>query len=351
VCVLNRNSGPNQVTLGVYVDDIIITSKSATAVKDTIAAIKDKYLQLKIHEGATHNYLGMVLTFTTTGAVHISQQGMIEEISKTPGLTELAALYGTSDSAPNTPAAEHLFTSSNLPAVPSQAHIKLIHSVTAKILFVANRGRPDLLTFISYMTKKVLNPTAEDARKLLRAIAYLKSTAALDLRLSYTGVPKVHTYIDASSATHPNRRSHTGVYVTLGQGGMYTKSTMQKINTTSSCESEIVALAKGMQQSLWARNFLAQQGFPSLPVQVYQDNQAAIQLIERGRPAAEQTRHIEIGYFWVADLALRGHIVIEFCPTLAMIADFFTKPLQGALFTKLRACVLGHSDRPSTIPM
>ena len=61
-------------TPGVYVDEIFITSKSAAAVKDTIAAIKDKYLQLKIHEGATHNYLGMVLTFTTTGAVHISQQ-------------------------------------------------------------------------------------------------------------------------------------------------------------------------------------------------------------------------------------------------------------------------------------
>ena len=328
-------------------DDIIITSKSAIAVKDTITSIKDKYLQLKIHEGLTHNYLGMVLHFTPTGAVHISQQGLIEKIAKTPGLTELAALYGTSDSVPNTPAAEYLFSSSDLPGITAQAHVKLIHSVTAKILFVANRGRPDLLT----LTKKVLSPTAEDARKLLRATAYLKSTAALDHRLSYTGVPKVHTYIDASFATHPNRRSHTGVYVTLGQGGMYTKSTMHKINTTSSCESEIVALAKGMQQSLWARNFLTGQGFPSLPVQVYQDNQAAIQLIERGRPAAEQTRHIDIGYYWVTDLALRGHIAIEFCPTLAMVADFFTKPLQGALFLKLRSCILGHSDRPSTTPI
>ena len=38
---------------------------------------------------------------------------------------------------------------------------------------------------------------------------------------------------------------------TLGTGAFYTKSTTQKINTTSSCEAELVALAKGLQQSLW----------------------------------------------------------------------------------------------------
>ena len=130
------------------------------------------------------------------------------------------------------------------------------------------------------MTKKILSPTAEDARKLLQAIAYLKSTADLHLRLNYIGTPRVHTYIDASFATHPTRRSHTSVYVTLGQGGLFTKSTMQKINTSSSCKAEIVALAKGMQQSLWARSFLTKQGFPPHPVRIYKDNQAAIQLIE-----------------------------------------------------------------------
>ena len=34
--------GPDQVILGIYVDDIIITSKSATVVRDTITAIKPK---------------------------------------------------------------------------------------------------------------------------------------------------------------------------------------------------------------------------------------------------------------------------------------------------------------------
>ena len=33
---------------------------------------------------------------------------------------------------------------------------------------------------------------------------------------------------------------------------------------------------------------------------------------------------------------------MEYCPTSKMIADFFTKPLQGKLFRKLRDVVLGY---------
>ena len=35
-------------------------------------------------------------------------------------------------------------------------------------------------------------------------------------------------------------------------------------------------------------------------------------------------------------------INILYCPTELMLADFFTKPLQGALFRKLSAVVMGH---------
>ena len=39
------------------------------------------------------------------------------------------------------------------------------HSVTAKLLYLAKRVRPDLLTAISFLTKRVQSPTAEDMRK------------------------------------------------------------------------------------------------------------------------------------------------------------------------------------------
>ena len=98
--------------------------------------------------------------------------------------------------------------------------------------------------------------------------------------------------------------------ISLGRGILYSKSTLQKINTTSSCQAELVALAKGLQQSIFLSYFLVSQGYPQLPVIVSQDNQSTIRLIENGRPTSELTRHIEIGYFWAKDLIERQLIKV-----------------------------------------
>ena len=38
---------------------------------------------------------------------------------------------------------------------------------------------------------------------------------------------------------------------------------------------------------------------------------------------------------------------VEYCPTEHMVADFFTKPLQGNLFTKLKAVIMGQAPYTS----
>ena len=63
-------------------------------------------------------------------------------------------------------------------------------------------------------------------------------------------------------------------------------------------------------------------------------------------------RHIEIGYYWVKDLVDRGLMEVISCPTGEMIADIFTKPLQGALFEYMRGKVLWTSPLafPTLVP-
>ena len=48
------------------------------------------------------------------------------------------------------------------------------------------------------------------------------------------------------------------------------------------------------------------------------------------------------------DRIVTENITIAHCPTEEMLADFFTKPLQGSLFRKFRAVLLGH-DHISTL--
>lgn len=35
-------------------------------------------------------------------------------------------------------------------------------------------------------------------------------------------------------------------------------------------------------------------------------------------------------------------IIVTYCPTEQMLADFFTKPLQGSLFEKFKRVLMGH---------
>ena len=64
-------------------------------------------------------------------------------------------------------------------------------------------------------------------------------------------------------------------------------------------------------------------------------------LKNRRASCGSRSRHINIRYFWVVDrIKQKGYdFSVEYCPTGQMVADFFTKPLQGSLFRRMRDVV------------
>jgi hypothetical protein len=89
--------------------------------------------------------------------------------------------------------------------------------------------------------------------------------------------------------------------------------------------------------------FLEAQGYVLTSNQFYQDNQSAMKLAMNGRASCGQkSRHIDIRFFFIKDRLRTEHISMVHCPTEAMLADFFTKPLQGNLFNKFKRVILGH---------
>jgi len=109
-------------------------------------------------------------------------------------------------------------------------------------------------------------------------------------------------------------------------------SVWQKINTKSSTEAELVGVSNTLSIVLWTRNILLEQGFNVSDNVIYQDNQSAILLEKHG---CNSCGSINIRYFFVTDQIKSGEVPIEYCPTSSMLADFFTKPLQGAQFRQL----------------
>jgi hypothetical protein len=52
--------------------------------------------------------------------------------------------------------------------------------------------------------------------------------------------------------------------------------------------------------------------------------------------------HINIRYFFIADWVNMKEISLHWCPTKEMVADFWTKSLQGSCFRKLRDYIMGR---------
>lgn len=103
--------------------------------------------------------------------------------------------------------------------------------------------------------------------------------------------------------------------------------------TKSSTEAELLALSDSANQALHIRNFVISQGHLFDPVTLYQDNMSCMALIERGRSAAERTRHIAINYFWLKKRVDQGEVRVRHLGTKEVrVRHLLTKPLQGEQF-------------------
>ena len=74
---------------------------------------------------------------------------------------------------------------------------------------------------------------------------------------------------------------------------------------------------------------------------MYQDNLSAMLLETNGKKSiTKRTKHIRVRYFFIKDRVSSGDIKLEHFPTEEMLADHFTKPLQGSLFCKFRGEIM-----------
>ena len=335
-----------QCTIAWYVDDMKISHVDPNVVTMTIGKLEQRFDKMTVTRGREHVFLGMNIRYTNDKTAVITMKDYLAEAieESTLEITKTAA----------TPAGKDLFDVNEHAAPLSLRQAEIFHSVSAKLLYVAIRARVDLLLAIAFLCTRVSRSTAQDQSKLKRTLEYIHGSMDLEYTIGADDIGKLRTWVDASYAVHPDMRSHTGGAMSLGRGAILCKSTKQKLNTKSSTEAEFVGASDYLPNTVWAKLFLEAQGHKVQENVFEQDNQSAIKLEKNGRTSAgPKSRHINIRYFWMKDRIRTEHITIRHCPTLQMIGDFFTKPLQGSLFRKFRDVILGykHMDTLTVDPI
>ena len=74
---------------------------------------------------------------------------------------------------------------------------------------------------------------------------------------------------------------------------------------------------------------------------MYKENQSDILIENKGRASSSRrTKYFNIRYFFITYRIKKGELKIEYYPTDDMVANFFTKPLQGKKFLQYRKIIM-----------
>jgi hypothetical protein len=197
---------------------------------ETLKAEFGQVSELTIRRGKIHDYLGIQFDFSNVGKVVMSMHDYISELlEETPD----DLLKGVVSS----PASNYLFNVNPACERLDTETAAILDHLTAKLLYLAKRTRPDLLPTVSFLCTRVQSPDKDDWKKLGRCLTYLQQAKDEVHTLAADGSWVVQWWVDASFAVHPDMKSHTGATMSLGQGCISSMSTKQKLNSHSSTEA------------------------------------------------------------------------------------------------------------------
>ncbi len=287
-CVANKMIDGKQCTILWYVDDNKVSHMDPKVNTDIIDKISEHFGDLTIVRGKVHDFLGMRITLNDDKTFTIEMKDQIQE-----AISMFGQCFNQTVSSPATRKLHYVDVNTKQLNEKMQ---EVFHSVTAKLLFISKRARPDIEPTVAYLCTRVAKSDHDDWEKLRRVLIFLQQTID-DVRKvgGKYGLNSLNTWIDASYAVHPDMKSQTGGCMSLGTGILHAKSGKQKLNTRSTTESEIVGVSDYFPYTIWEVNFMEAQGYKLKKNLVHQDNESAIRIEKNGRNSCTgNSRHVDI---------------------------------------------------------
>ena len=216
--------------------------------------------------------------------------------------------------------------------------------IVGSVLFLSTRSRPDLSYTVNYLSLFMQKASQHHLNICYKLLKYIWATKSLTLNFNGTLGINFYVMVDASYASHHDRKSHYGfsIHMNSSSGSCITVSKKSKIIALSSTEAEYIGMFEASKVILWMRQLYAELGYPlHSPTILYEDNKSAIHIVQHGNDKG-RTKHMDVRYHLIRDLVKNNTIHVDYMPTESMTADILTKPLDSNLFHTHQASLLGH---------
>jgi len=309
------------VTIVVYVDNITTVGRKSDVCK--VYQHLTKHFTVTIKEGLSY-LLGIEILYTATGL----------ELRQTQYITNILTRFGMENSRPVStpidPKAPLVKADEFEPAYEKQLYQEMIGS----LMYFVTCTHLDLGFVVSFLSRFSSHPLLCYHTAVKRVFRYLAGTHTTSLAYtcrSFVDIPLLITdYSDVDYAScHDTRRSVSGYIFLLNGCAISWLSKKQNSVSTSTTESEYMALATTARQALWYINGLSQLGF-TIPVELKADNTSSINVAENpiNNP---KTKHIDVSYHFTREHLIRKSFTLSYVPTGENLADTMMEGLPSVL--------------------
>ena len=153
-------------------------------------------------------------------------------------------------------------------------------------------------------------------------------------------------YADADCANKGNdRRSVSGIAVTLGGTVVSHASKTQRVVSLSTSEAEHITAGDGVREALFVRAILSFDAAETCgaSVKVLEDNQETNALIENPLSSA-RSKHIDVRFHFIRKLFKARKISVEYVASTEQHADILIKALSRANFRYHRRYLMNLAE-------
>ncbi|KAL7611157.1 hypothetical protein Lser_V15G13634 [Lactuca serriola] len=181
------------------------------------------------------------------------------------------------------------------------------------LMYAMTSTRPDIAFAVGRLSRFTHNPSTQHRQAVHRVFKYLKGTK--DYCLCYSGFPSVlEGYSDVSWISNKeDHSSTTGWVFLLGGGAISWASKKQSCITSSTMESEFIALAAASKEAKWLKNLIYEIPLwrkPIAPLSIRCDSvptlSKAYSQVYNGK-----SRHINVRHGIIRNLIMDGVISID----------------------------------------
>jgi hypothetical protein len=320
-----RGEGSDRILLGIYVDDLIITSSSESGIITFKEEMKETFRMSDL--GKLSFYLGLEVQQSETG-IMVTQSAYAQRILEKNGMSDCNPC--------STPTENRLKLSMDSTAEPVDA--TEFKSTVGSLRYLIHT-RPDITFAVGYLSRFMEQPTKEHQAAAKHVLRYIAGTLRFGCWYpKRTEEAHLLGYTDSDHAgDQDDRKSTSGAFFFLGSSPISWRTQKQKIVALSSCEAEYVAGTGGACQGIWLARLLGElTDEDTRSFELFIDNQSAISLC-KNPVFHDRSKHIDLRYHFIRECVEKGKVEVKYVSTDDQLADILTKPLGRVRFQELRS--------------